>query len=1160
MTNSPSSTPQSITAISPSRNSNMSSTSPAQQAFEQALQAFRNKVQNPALYEEILRTTTIVDVYKETAKIQARLAPEGKLRHLARIKPFLDRISAYATVIDTFAQAKPELLAVIWGPIRLILLWSSQISTVLEKVADTLVSIGNALPQFATMSETFTASEVVKAALVLFYEDILDFYGITLDFFRKTRWKQFFDIIWPKYQKQIDAVVANLEKHSSLMRTEVTFLDIKEAREARVRSYEHFTKAEAAQELQKYFSLKSRVSPNLQDDRLDWLRNRSVSGCATWLFQDERFVEWLDTSKAGSVWLWLQGIPGAGKTYLTAAAIEHMREQHRVLFAFVAHANKGSLLALSIIHSLMFQAAEDDKGFRSVLIEAKEREVQGNTGYAADLLKTFLVSAGPVYIIIDGIDEMEYSERHIVLQRLGEISKDCADLRLLISSRAEADISRVLLQKATTIRVDEGNSGGIQTYVDKRFQDWMNSHEFNQETRLEFLNFISPLSAKAKGMFLYARIVLDDLEQMNSIGEIRSELKALPNDLADAYHRIFLRINNLKPQLRAKCRKVLGWIGCAPVPLTTLEMEQALSVDPGSQDEADQPPQLIVNISFVQMCGPIIEAVDEELQFVHFTVYEYIFSKDIQSYIDQATATQELTSTFLAYLSLTIMDIDLDDEDINGNILTGKYRLFNYVSSFWPTLFHRASESRSGSDDLKTLLERVLQRGRNHHFKSDTENSETFDENIYRRNTSPETLTMICKTFQFHLNDKRWDWNWDNSNSWINFDPLNTSQLLLRIQEQHETLSLDLEHAKTMQTQYGSRLFRCTYLFCEHDYRWFETLKDRNAHINNHGKPWKCSVVNCDFSTIGFSSKARRDKHWLKVHLPAPSQLTDDFDNLDVTEAQPMLFALVIEDDADGTRRLLSCPGGKKLKPEVIASARGIAAKKGSLAITQILAPENETYAPQPIITSAIRSKDVEFAGWAISKANPEDCVKIMKAALGTNSEEIYTLWEDYLLESTRLKSWQRLITETSIFCRPLFADVKGNPMKEDRIKHTLRKFEGRMPPSTLGSILLNVARSCCSLSLVQELLALGAPIDYPNSHGGRGMTALHVAAKKTTKEAALLSKYLILKGASTYSKVPGSYDLGDEKGARGIATWVGMTWEELREQYARSSKTIVLD
>ncbi|KAF7555032.1 hypothetical protein G7Z17_g2472 [Cylindrodendrum hubeiense] len=1133
----------------------MSSSNPVQEALEQAQKAFRKKLQDPRLYEEILATTTIDDVYKETSKIQANIAPSGKLRHLAKIKPLLDRLSEYALVIEVFIQVKPDLLALIWGPIKIILMWSSQINAVFDKVADTLATIGHALPQFAVMAQTFETSDVVKAALALFYEDILDFYGIAFELFRKTRWKQLFHIIWAGYQTKINVVLSNLEKHSLLMRSEVTFLDIKEAREARIQSSKHFTQAEGFQERQKYNGLKSRVTPNLYDDRLDWLRNRCVSGCDTWLFRDEEFCEWLDNSKNTIVWLWLQGIPGAGKTYLTAKAIDYTREQHRTLFAFAAYLNKGSLCALSIIQSLIFQAAEDDRDFQSLLVESKERELQGNTGYVVGLLKTFLLTAGPTYIIIDGLDEMEEFERQILLHQLNELSKECEDLRLLISSRAEDDIDRMLQHKATRIRVDIRNSGSIQAYVNRRCQDWVINHQLNPDTKSELLGLLSPLSAKANGMFLYARIIMDNLEQMSSIEEIRRELKALPNDLTDAYHRIFHRINEARPQLRNKCRRVLGWIGCAPIPLTVLEMEQALSIDFNSEEPSELP-QLITNINFVQMCGPIIEVADEKLQYVHFTVHD----REIRNYIDKATATRQLTMSFVAYLGSNVMDVDLDDEDIHENILAGKYRLLEYASFFWPKLIQQTNDGDEVSHRLRNLLDGVIQQGRNYGFKRTTDLPEPLYKNIPLQLKSPEVLTMVCETFQFHLDDKRWDWNWSNSDSWVNLDPLTTSQMLVRIQEQHKTLVLDPAHVASLRFHYGTRLFRCTYAFCEHSYRGFETKRDRDAHVNNHGKPWKCSIPNCDFSTIGFSSKTRRDQHWLKVHLPAPSQFEtglDDFENLDVAEAQPILFALVIEDDADGARRLLSAPGGKKLNAEVIASARCLAAKEGYLAMTQLLAPVDETYSPQIIVKYAIQSGDVDFAKWAISKTRPEDCAKNMKVALSTKLEEIYDLWEEYLLKMPRMVPKPSTDEDKDLFKelfnRTLFNEINNNPLGEARVKHTLKKLRGSMDSSLLGHILVSIAKSSCSIHLAEKLLVLGAPIDYPRGYKSTGMTALHVAARKTTREAALFMKWLILKGASPVTSIGYAQDLGNLKGAKVIAEWVGMTWEELRDQYLKS-------
>ncbi|KAH7150359.1 hypothetical protein B0J13DRAFT_549979 [Dactylonectria estremocensis] len=1130
----------------------MSTDNPAEQSFEQAQQKFLKNLGDPGLYKEILTAKTIDEVYKATSEIQAKMAPQGKLRHLAKIKPLLDRLSEYALVIEVFMQVKPDVIALIWGPIKIILLWSSQISNVLEKVADTLESVGHALPQFAALAQTFDTSDAVKDALALFYLDILDFYRIIFDFFRKTRWKQVFDVIWPGQQKKFGVVLDNFEKHSSLLRSEVTLLDIKEAREDRLRSSEHFSKTETFQELQKYLGLKSRLSPSMYDDRLDWLRNRSVSGCATWLFRDEKFCEWLDTSKSTVVWLWLQGIPGAGKTYLTAAAIEHTRERHRTLFAFAAHANKSSLSAFSILQSLMFQAAEDDEDFQALLVESKERELRGNTGYVVGLLKTFLVTSGSIYIIVDGLDEIEECERQIFLHRLNELSKECGDLRLLISSRSEDDISRKLQDKATSIRVDDMNSGSIQTYVDRRCQDWMASRHFNPDTKGELLEFISPLSANANGMFLYARIILDNLEQMSSIEEIRRELKALPNDLAGAYHRIFSRINELRPQLRIKCRKILGWIGCAPIPLTALEMEQALSIDPSPDREPSELPQLVTNVSFVKMCGPIIEVVDEKLQFVHFTVHEYIFSSEIRHCIDKALTAEKLTLTLLAYLGSSLMDVELDDEDIQENILAGKYRLFEYASFFWPTLFHQTNNQERRSEHVVKLLDGLMQRGRNYRFKSATDHSEPLYKNPHLQKTSPEAFAMVCETFQFHLDDKRFDWNWSNSETWVDLDPLTTSQMLVRIQEQHEVLVLNPGRVASLHSHYGARLFRCRFAFCEHSYRGFQTSGDREDHIKTHGKPWKCSIPNCDFSTIGFSTMATRDHHWLKLHLPNPSQLKtgpDDFDNLDVAEAQPILFGLVIEGDADGAR--------------LIASARSLAAKEGSLALTQLLAPVDETYTPRIIVASAIQSEDADFAKWAISMAQPEDCAKIMKVALGSKSEEMYALWEAYLLEMPRMvpRSSQHDDKDLfeDLFNRTLFSCIKNDPLKEARVKHTLRKLADKMKRPLLGSLLVGIAKSSCSAPLAEELLALGAPIDYPRDFKKTGMTALQIAAKKTTREAALLMQCLILKGARPDSESWGYLSMAQEKGAVGIAKWVGRTWEELVDSGSQARSELEL-
>ncbi len=165
----------------------MSTTDPVLKAFEDAQLAFRKKLKDPRLYEEILTTTKVDDVYEATAKLQETILGNGRLRNLGKISRFIKQLSSYAAVIEVFVQVKPDVLALIWGPIKLLLQWSSELSSALDQITDVMKRIGQALPQFTVLVETFEMSDAIRAALALFYEDMLDFYRVTLDFFRKPR-------------------------------------------------------------------------------------------------------------------------------------------------------------------------------------------------------------------------------------------------------------------------------------------------------------------------------------------------------------------------------------------------------------------------------------------------------------------------------------------------------------------------------------------------------------------------------------------------------------------------------------------------------------------------------------------------------------------------------------------------------------------------------------------------------------------------------------------------------------------------------------------------------------------------------------------------------------------------------------------------------------
>ncbi len=156
---------------------------PAILHFERAIAEFKKNLKDQALYQEILATRSIDQVYDLAEKIQTEQGKTGHLRHLSKMQKYLERLNLYAGVIDTFVQAKPDILALIWGPIKLLIQWTSTLSKSQDAIANITTEIADLLPEFTDMTALFSHNTRLNDVLSLFFQDILDFYLVTLKFF-----------------------------------------------------------------------------------------------------------------------------------------------------------------------------------------------------------------------------------------------------------------------------------------------------------------------------------------------------------------------------------------------------------------------------------------------------------------------------------------------------------------------------------------------------------------------------------------------------------------------------------------------------------------------------------------------------------------------------------------------------------------------------------------------------------------------------------------------------------------------------------------------------------------------------------------------------------------------------------------------------------------
>jgi hypothetical protein len=159
---------------------------PIKVAFANAIRDFKANLGDEKLLEEISKTKSIEDVYDATDALQKDQAEKEGIRHLAKIQPYLEGLRSYASVIEVFVQSKQDVLALIWGPIKLLLHWTNNMKQSFDAIVNALAEIGLLLPEFQEVRKLFSHNEHIKDVLVFFFRDILDFYLIVLKFFRKT--------------------------------------------------------------------------------------------------------------------------------------------------------------------------------------------------------------------------------------------------------------------------------------------------------------------------------------------------------------------------------------------------------------------------------------------------------------------------------------------------------------------------------------------------------------------------------------------------------------------------------------------------------------------------------------------------------------------------------------------------------------------------------------------------------------------------------------------------------------------------------------------------------------------------------------------------------------------------------------------------------------
>lgn len=176
-------------------------------------------------------------------------------------------------------------------------------------------------------------------------------------------------------------------------------------------------------------------------------------GTGLWFIEKGKpFSNWLGTPSAK---LWVYGIPGAGKTIMSTLAIgqtiQLASDTHGVGFYYCSHRVESSRQLSGILRCIVGQLARQSKFCMTMLEEQIQLSEASNfhTWHVSEdelrvILKKMFRFFRNVSLIIDGVDECR--DPTAVAEVLASIVDESAKVRMLVSSRREADIEPFLME------------------------------------------------------------------------------------------------------------------------------------------------------------------------------------------------------------------------------------------------------------------------------------------------------------------------------------------------------------------------------------------------------------------------------------------------------------------------------------------------------------------------------------------------------------------------------------------------------------------------------------------------------------------------------------------------------------------------------------------
>jgi hypothetical protein len=278
------------------------------------------------------------------------------------------------------------------------------------------------------------------------------------------------------------------------------------------------------------------LSPSNVADDLKKHVEDCLPGSCDWLLTYP-YLEGVLTSTS-STFGSIQGPPGAGKSTAAGFLVDHLQSSASaiVLYFFCKASNVEQRQPINVLRTLLSQLLRADEKLYSHVTHIYTHSGRSIADSYAEIEAAFVTTLeitrkSQIFLVIDALDECQR-----VFELLASLRKCMkvpnSTLRVLVTSRP----MELGIVPNHMIRIDDVASTArfIESYISKRVNANANLRGSQLGNRV-----VSEVTNAADGLWLFARLMMDEIERLASGKMVERQLQTIPHGLTQIYTQIF---------------------------------------------------------------------------------------------------------------------------------------------------------------------------------------------------------------------------------------------------------------------------------------------------------------------------------------------------------------------------------------------------------------------------------------------------------------------------------------------------------------------------------------------------------------------------------------------------------------------------------------------